>query len=56
MNRWICMDCRNEVELDRHGRCGYCDSEAVDLVEATSELTHSFSMAKTNISSAQAAA
>jgi hypothetical protein len=32
MNRWWCMDCRSEVKLDKHGRCGYCDSEAVDPI------------------------
>src|ERR1700676_540311 len=30
MNYWWCMDCRSAVELDRHGRCASCDSEAVD--------------------------
>jgi hypothetical protein len=30
MNRWWCMDCRSAVELDKHGRCGSCESEAVD--------------------------
>jgi hypothetical protein len=30
MNRWWCMDCRSPVELDKHGRCGSCESEAVD--------------------------
>ena len=29
MNHWWCMDCRIEVDLDRHGRCGSCESEAV---------------------------
>ena len=32
MNRWWCMDCRLPVELDKHGRCGSCESEAVDAV------------------------
>jgi len=32
MNRWWCMDCRSEVKLDKHGRCGYCESEAVDPI------------------------
>jgi hypothetical protein len=30
--RWWCMDCHTEVELDKHGRCGSCESEAVDPV------------------------
>jgi len=30
LNRWWCMDCRSTVNLDRHGRCGSCESEAVD--------------------------
>jgi len=30
MNRWWCMDCRSAVDLDLHGRCGSCESEAVD--------------------------
>jgi hypothetical protein len=30
MNRWWCMDCRSAVDLDRHGRCEGCESEAVD--------------------------
>jgi hypothetical protein len=30
MNCWWCMDCRSVVDLDRHGRCEGCESEAVD--------------------------
>ena len=56
MKRWVCMDCENEVELDRHGRCEHCDSEAVDLVESTGDLTLYFSMIKAATSSYQAAA
>jgi Zn finger protein HypA/HybF involved in hydrogenase expression len=33
MNRWWCMDCHSEVKLGKHGRCGHCDSEAVDPIE-----------------------
>lgn len=33
MERWWCIDCRAPVELNRHGRCGCCDSEAVDTME-----------------------
>jgi hypothetical protein len=32
MNRWWCMECQSEVKLDKHGRCGCCDSEAVDPI------------------------
>jgi len=30
LKRWWCMDCRSAVDLNRHGRCGACESEAVD--------------------------
>jgi ABC-type ATPase with predicted acetyltransferase domain len=43
MKRWLCMDCRNAVELDKHGRCGNCESEAVDLAETENGLTASVS-------------
>lgn len=33
VDRWWCMDCRSAVELDRHGRCACCKSEAVDSME-----------------------
>ena len=32
-NPWWCIDCRSSVELDRHGRCDTCGSDAVDLME-----------------------
>jgi len=32
-NPWWCADCRTPVELDRHGRCHTCGSDAVDLME-----------------------
>jgi hypothetical protein len=31
--RWWCMDCRMMIELDSHGRCSTCSSNAVDSVE-----------------------
>jgi hypothetical protein len=37
-NRWWCMDCRAAVQLNRHGRCGTCESEAVDPVNQTNAL------------------
>jgi len=45
MNRWWCMDCRAIVELDKHGRCGCCESEAVDLMEQAGILTGPVSIA-----------
>jgi len=30
IHSWWCMDCRTGVELDVHGRCATCESEAVD--------------------------
>jgi hypothetical protein len=27
---WWCLDCRTPIELDRHGRCCICGSDAVD--------------------------
>jgi hypothetical protein len=32
------MDCRNAVALDKHGRCGSCESEAVDLIDENNRL------------------
>ena len=57
MNRWYCMDCRAEVELDKHGRCGCCESEALDSMEPRGGLTGLISMAQTTDSdSARASA
>lgn len=33
MERFWCIDCRAPVDLNRHGRCECCDSEAVDTME-----------------------
>ena len=34
MNRqWWCANCRAPMELDTHGRCGTCGSDAVDGIE-----------------------
>jgi hypothetical protein len=46
MNRWYCMDCKAEVELDNHGRCGCCESEAVDSMEPRGGLTAVISVAQ----------
>jgi hypothetical protein len=54
MKRWFCMDCRNKVEIDRHGRCGTCDSEAVVLATAENDLNGSVSMAEMACSATQA--
>ena len=54
MNRWWCMDCRNAVEIDRHGRCGICESEAVILAQPTNELNGSVPTAKMDSPTAQA--
>ena len=35
MELWWCLDCCARVELNRHARCKYCDSEAVDTMERT---------------------
>ncbi len=43
MKRWYCMDCRSPVELNKHGRCEGCESEAVDLIDSNDDLTHSVS-------------
>jgi DNA-directed RNA polymerase subunit RPC12/RpoP len=56
MNRWFCMDCRNAVEIDRHGRCGTCESEAVILAKPKNDLTGSVSVDKMDAPMAQASA
>ena len=32
-NQWWCGSCVAEIELDSHGRCGACGSDAVDKIE-----------------------
>lgn len=29
MNAWFCMDCLRYVELNKHGRCPWCDGNGV---------------------------
>lgn len=31
MKPWWCFDCERMVNLDRHGRCEFCQSDAVDI-------------------------
>jgi hypothetical protein len=31
--QWWCVSCLAEIELDTHGRCGACGSDAVDRIE-----------------------
>ncbi len=31
--QWWCVDCVATIELDSHGRCSTCGSDAVDLIE-----------------------
>lgn len=56
MNRWWCMDCRMTVEMDRHGRCGICESEAVILAEPTNDLNDSASAVKMDSPTSQVCA
>jgi len=30
--RWWCVSCFSQMELDIHGRCGVCGSDAVDRI------------------------
>jgi hypothetical protein len=30
---WWCVSCLAEIDLDNHGRCGACGSDAVDRIE-----------------------
>jgi hypothetical protein len=56
MNRWFCIDCRNQVETDRHGRCGVCDSEAVILAKPETEISGSVSMVNMDVPTSRACA
>jgi hypothetical protein len=31
--QWVCVSCISQIELDTHGRCSTCGSDAVDRVE-----------------------
>jgi len=38
---WLCIDCDKTVQLDRHGRCGTCRSDAVVSMEEPASATSS---------------
>lgn len=48
MKHWWCAGCEAEVGLDKHGRCGICGSEAVDLVVPEDELSRPVSATPTD--------
>jgi hypothetical protein len=56
MKHWWCAGCEAEVGLDRHGRCGNCGSEVVDMVPAQDELNRPVSAAATDSDLTQARA
>jgi hypothetical protein len=31
--QWFCVSCVTQIELDTHGRCSTCGSDAVERVE-----------------------
>src|ERR1700704_2637751 len=31
--QWLCVSCLGQIELDTHGRCSTCGSDAVDRIE-----------------------
>lgn len=37
---WWCIDCDKRVQLDRHGRCGICCSDAVVSMEQAASDTN----------------
>ena len=32
MKQWWCASCVAKTQMDTHGRCGYCGSDAVDRI------------------------
>jgi rRNA maturation endonuclease Nob1 len=54
MKLWWCVECQAKVELGKHGRCGMCGSEAVDLLPEDGELNRSASAVPTVSDSASA--
>lgn len=51
IKRWWCMDCRSAVNLDKHGRCESCASEAVDLFNPDTTQGSPVAMAETVVTS-----
>jgi len=35
---WWCADCRVPTDLDQHGRCGTCGSDAVDMMSRPNKM------------------
>lgn len=56
MDSWWCMDCRSVVELNKHGRCGCCESEAVDPIAQADRQLGAVSAAHTPVSDTSACA
>jgi hypothetical protein len=50
MKHWWCMECQQKVGLGKHGRCEFCESEAVDLLPKDGELTSPVSTHQTDSS------
>jgi hypothetical protein len=50
MSHWWCMDCLADVDLNKHGRCGCCDSEAVDPVDQRGGVPAQAAMAEASAS------
>ncbi|HEV2340920.1 MAG TPA: hypothetical protein VGS15_03875 [Candidatus Acidoferrales bacterium] len=38
--KWWCADCRVPINLDRHGRCDSCGSDAVDMMLHPNRVGH----------------
>ncbi|MGH9773830.1 MAG: hypothetical protein ACRD50_02660 [Candidatus Acidiferrales bacterium] len=33
MRKWWCADCIQPTQIDKHGRCGVCGSNAIDAAQ-----------------------
>jgi len=51
---WWCMECQAEVELDKHGRCDTCVSEAVTSVWTKGDVSRPVSVGCAESASASA--
>jgi hypothetical protein len=47
MKHWWCMECQEKVELNKHGRCEICGSEAIDSMWTECDLTRPVSADRT---------